>query len=47
MMEAVETPSRSGLGGTLSLEGIAPGIYLLRVQRPLGSALQGRFLILP
>jgi hypothetical protein len=35
------------LGGTLSLEGIAPGIYLLRVQRPLGSALQGRFLILP
>lgn len=46
-MESVETPSRSGLGGTLSLEGIAPGIYLLRVQRPLGSALQGRFLILP
>jgi hypothetical protein len=45
--EVLETPNSSGLGGTLSLEGIDPGIYLLRVQRPSGSALQGRFLILP
>ena len=45
--EVPETPNSSGLGGTLSLEGIDPGIYLLRVQRPSGSALQGRFLILP
>ena len=46
-VEAHENPNGHGLGGTLSLEGIDPGIYLLRVQRPLGSALQGRFLILP
>ncbi|MEY3158329.1 MAG: SdrD B-like domain, partial [Bacteroidota bacterium] len=46
-VEAHETPNGSGLGGTLSLDGIAPGMYLLRVHRPSGSPLQGRFLVLP
>jgi len=46
-VEAHETPNGHGLGGTLSLEGIPPGMYLLRVHRPSGSPLQGRFLVLP
>ena len=45
--EAGETLNDSGIGGSLRLEGLAPGLYLIQLRQTSGTVHQGRFLVLP